>query len=61
MIDKIWWYFEDFVYFVARLFKGSKYGPIKRNQADQCIAITRDGKVYVGKGLQGEVKNNTLR
>ena len=55
MIDKIWWHFEDFVDFVAKLIKRSKSNdPTKGNPADQGVAITRDGKVYVGKDFQGE-------
>lgn len=59
MMDKIWWHFENFVDFVAKLLKRSKPNdPTKGNPADQGVAITRDGKVYVGKAFQGEVKHN---
>lgn len=58
MMDKIWWHFENFVDFVAKLIKRTKSNDsTKDDPADQCVAVTRDGKVYVGKAFQGEVKH----
>ena len=59
MVDKIWWFFEDFVDFVAKLIKRSKSkDDSKSNPADQGVAVTRDGRIYYGKDYQGEVKHN---
>lgn len=55
MMAEIWWHFENFL---AKLMKRSKSnGPTKQNPEDQCVAITRDGKVYVGRAFHDEVKH----
>ena len=50
MVDKIWWFFEDFVEKLIKSVSKSNDDSTKSNQADQGVAVTRDGRIYYGKG-----------